>query len=207
MFRIFALLIGYAFGLFQTAYIIGRLKGIDIRKHGSHNAGTTNANRVMGSKVGALVFICDILKTVLAFIIATLIFDEGTLFTSYVLPGIYAGLGVVLGHNFPFYLKFRGGKGIACTLSLILMVDWRIAIITFSVGFILILLFRYISLASLIMILLGAVLIFVFGYHWEAAAVSFGLAVLGWGLHHENIKRLISGTERKFTLNKTKTME
>jgi len=205
MFRIYAVLIGYAFGLFQTAYIIGRLKGIDIREHGSKNAGTSNANRVLGSKAGAIVFISDILKTVLAFVVASLIFDEGALFTDYVLPGVYAGLGAVLGHNFPFYLKFKGGKGIACTLAIILMVDWRIALITFATGFILILLFRYTSLASLTMVLMGAVLMFVFRYHWEAVAVSFGLVVMAWFLHHENIKRLLSGTERKFGINKTES--
>jgi len=198
MFRIYAILIGYAFGLFQTGYIIGRLKGIDIREHGSGNSGTSNANRVLGSKAGALVFVGDIVKTVLAFLVAVLLFYEGTI--GYVRPGMYAGLGAVLGHNFPFYLKFKGGKGIACTLAIILMVDWRIALITFTIGFLLILVFRYTSLASLTMVSLGAVLILVFGYHWEAIAISFGLAVLGCILHHENIGRLISGTERKFSI-------
>jgi len=201
MFRIFALLIGYGFGLLQTAYIVGRLKGIDIREYGSKNAGTTNANRVLGSKIGAVVFVGDILKTVLAFVVASLLFSDGAVAS--VLPGIYAGLGTVIGHNFPFYLKFKGGKGIACTLTIILMLDWRIALISFTIGFVLVMVFRYISLASLTMVSLGAVLLLIFGHHWEVVVIYFGLAVSACILHRENIGRLFSGTERKFSLKKS----
>ena len=114
MFRIICLLIGYGFGCFQSAYILCRLIGhIDIRTVGSGNAGFTNTTRILGKKVGIAVFIIDILKIILAYIVCSMIFDGDGSFVSgtSLLPGIYAGIGAVLGHNFPCYLGFRGGKG------------------------------------------------------------------------------------------------
>jgi len=205
-FRVISLLIGYAFGLIKAAIIIGRLfYGIDILEHGSKNAGATNVNRIMGIKAGLLVFILDILKAVAAFVIATLLFDGGGSFfgTTYVLPGIYAGLGTVLGHNFPFYLKFKGGKGIACTLAIILMIDFRVALITFTMGVILVIIFRYISLASLAIVLLTPILMFFFGYMLEAVIVSVVLCILAWFMHRENIQKIMTGTERRFSFKKS----
>ena len=119
MVRILCLAIGYLFGLFQTSYIYGRMHGIDIRKHGSGNAGTTNTLRVLGKKAGAIVLFCDIMKTGLAMVLVRILFKN-----SYgdILPllSLYAGAGAILGHNFPFYLRFKGGKGIACTAGLII---------------------------------------------------------------------------------------
>jgi len=207
MYRLIALLIGYAFGLIQSAYFVSKVSaGIDIREHGSKNAGMTNVTRVVGRKEGFIVFVCDILKAVAAFVIATLIFDGGGTFfaTDYVIPGIWAGFGAILGHNFPFFMKFKGGKGISCTLGLILMLDWRVAVIAFLVGIVLVALFKYISLASLAITLLAPILMFVFGYDIEAVAVTAAFGALAWFMHRENIKRLLSGTERKFSLRKKK---
>lgn len=112
--RIICILIGYAIGLFQTGYIYGKTQHIDIREHGSGNAGTTNTLRTLGFKAGAITFAGDCGKAILAIFISWLIFHaqypEGIK-----LLGMYAGLGAVLGHNYPFYMKFKGGKGIACT--------------------------------------------------------------------------------------------
>jgi len=204
MYRIIALLIGYALGMFQTSYIVGRAKGIDIREHGSKNAGFTNTNRILGRKAGAIVFLCDILKAVLAFVIASLLFDGGGTFfaTANILPGLYAGAGAILGHNFPAVLKFKGGKGISCSVGLILTLDWRVALITFLVGIIAVIIFRYISLTSLLMTLLAPILLLIFGYEIEAVAVMAGLWALAWFMHRENILRLIRGEENRFSLGK-----
>ena len=109
------LVVGYLFGMIQTAYIYGRLHGIDIREHGSGNAGTTNTLRVLGKKAGLVVFLGDLAKTIIpvltvGFIIRAYLPD----YTDYVfLLRLYTGFGAILGHNFPFYLGFKGGKGIA----------------------------------------------------------------------------------------------
>jgi glycerol-3-phosphate acyltransferase PlsY len=134
--RIIALLIGYGFGLFQTGYLYGKSKGIDIRQQGSGNAGTTNSLRVLGWKAGIITFAGDLLKAVFAVLLVKLIFH-----------GTYAGFGTVLGHNFPCYLQFRGGKGIACTTGVILAVCPP-AVICCAVGFLIIVgITRYVSVA------------------------------------------------------------
>ena len=118
MVRLACLAIGYLLGIFQTAYIYGRINGIDIREYGSGNAGTTNALRVMGKKAGLIVVLGDVAKTVLAVVVVRLL--VGATHTDMLpLLGIYAAAGAILGHNFPVQLGFKGGKGIACTAGLI----------------------------------------------------------------------------------------
>ena len=207
MFRLICILIGYALGCIQSAYILGRLtRGIDIREHGSKNSGFTNANRVMGFKVGIWIFIADVGKAVLAFIVASLVFDGSGSFMAAglrgLLPGVWAGFGVVLGHNFPVLLKFRGGKGIACTIGVLLMLDWRAAFIIYLIAFVLVLITRYISLSSLTIALLMPVAMAVLSYEWEVVAVTAVLCALAWFMHRENIQRLIAGTERKFSFKR-----
>ncbi len=106
--RIICLAVGYVCGLFQTSYIYGKKSGIDIREHGSGNAGTTNALRTLGKKAGALTLLGDCLKCVLAVLIARLLFGDHQGADLLALE-LYAGAGCILGHNFPFYLKFKGG--------------------------------------------------------------------------------------------------
>ena len=107
--RFVCLILGYICGLFQTGYIYGRLHHIDIRKHGSGNAGTTNALRTLGWKAGAVTFLGDSLKCVLAVAIAYMIYGKSHN-EMFELLAMYAGIGAVLGHNFPFYLNFKGEK-------------------------------------------------------------------------------------------------
>lgn len=209
MYRLICLLIGYLFGCIQSAFIIGRLVGkIDIRDYGSGNAGFTNTTRVLGAKTGIIVFICDILKLAAAYFICEKLF-AGSIGSPYdVLPGIYAGAGTVLGHNFPFYMQFRGGKGIACTLALMLCIDWKVAVVVFAVGLLIVVVKKYISLASLVMSFIYPV-IMLFLIHKgvfckEAAAVMFALCILAFYKHRENIKRLIAGSENKFSFKKSK---
>lgn len=209
MFRIICLAIGYGFGCLQSAYFLGRLVGkIDIREYGSGNAGFTNTTRVLGKKVGAMVFLFDLFKVIVAYIICSLIFDGDGSFVNgtSLLPGIYAGIGAVLGHNFPFYLGFRGGKGIACTLGLMLCVNWQVALCTYLIGFIVFIAKKYISLASLTMAILNPILMIVFknmfSFGTEEIILMFVLCILAYIKHISNIKRLLSGTENKFGTKK-----
>ena len=123
--RIICLAIGYLFGMFQTSYIIGKIHHMDIRQYGSGNAGTTNALRTLGKKAGAMTLIGDMLKCVIAILIVDAVFENRY---QEILPllGMYTAAGCVLGHNFPFYLGFRGGKGIAASAGMLLAMDWRV---------------------------------------------------------------------------------
>lgn len=211
MIRLVCLLIGYAFGCFQTAYIYGRLHGIDIRNYGSGNAGTTNSLRVLGKKAGIIVLLCDMLKTGLAMVVVRILFRERYGDILYLLA-IYAAAGAVLGHVFPFYLRFKGGKGIACTAGLIVFFHPYL-ILPQAVSFLTIFFTtHYVSLGSLVTeVLLVAELIFfgqlgVFGMPQSALnelyLVSILLAALAFWGHRSNIKRLIHKEERKTYLNK-----
>lgn len=204
MFRVFCVLIGYCFGIIQTAFIVGKVAGkIDIREHGSGNAGMTNITRVMGKKAGALVFFSDILKAVAACTVCALIFGGTLSFTTQtgvngVLPVMYAGLGTVLGHNFPFYLQFRGGKGIASTVGLIMALDWRVIVVCYVAALTLIAITRRVSVGSLALVVLLPVMAIILNFGFEAVVLGFAVAILAFIAHRNNITRLLNGTERKF---------
>ena len=149
--RIICILIGYAIGLFQTGYIYGKTQHIDIREHGSGNAGTTNTLRTLGFKAGAITFAGDCGKAILAIFISWLIFHEQYP-EGIKLLGMYAGLGAVLGHNYPFYMKFKGGKGIACTTGVILAFHWQMAPLCIGLFIVVVLLTQYVSLGSILLV-------------------------------------------------------
>lgn len=212
--RIFCLLIGYVFGLFQSAYIYGRLHGIDIRNYGSGNAGTTNTLRVFGTKAGLLVLLGDIMKCILAVVITGVIFGNSHPDMIYLLK-MYTAAGAIIGHNFPFYLKFKGGKGIAATAGLILSFHPYLipmgVVLFFSAFFIT----HYVSLGSLLvyagflieLIVLGQMDIFGMTQPLltEMYVIAGGLTVMAFYKHRENIKRLLTGTERKTYLTHKST--
>jgi len=210
--RVVCLAIGYVFGLFQTAFIYGKLNGIDIREHGSGNSGTTNALRVLGKKAGAIVLFGDVVKTVLAIVLVRFLYrDLGVEMTT--LLSLYAATGAILGHNFPFYLGFRGGKGIAATAGLIIAFDWRFFVICAIAFFGTFFITHYVSLGSLLVYFFFVLTMVVFGqmhllsvtepaHLYEMYAISLFLAVMAYIKHAENIKRLLSGTERKTYINK-----
>lgn len=207
MIRLLFVLLGYAFGLIQTAYIVGRYYKIDMREHGSKNLGTTNALRTLGAKAGGLVFLCDVLKSVLAILTALLIcyFISGPEFftkTNYSIVVLYTGFGVMLGHNYPFYLGFKGGKGVACSIGTILMFNPIILLIAFIMGIIVIYFSRYISLASIICCVATVVLSYLFGYRGEPLYLLMVIATFILWKHRANIKRLIDGNENKFSIKK-----
>lgn len=209
--RFVCIAIGYVCGLFQTAYILGKAYHIDIRKQGSGNLGSTNVLRTLGKKAGALNLICDCLKCVIAIWIARSIFQESC---RDILPllSLYAAAGCILGHNFPFYLKFKGGKGVAASVGLILAFDWRIFLICAVVFFTLFFSTHYVSLCSLVsyfvalaaMVVLGQMGSYhmAFSYMIEMYLLMAFLTALAFYRHKKNIKRLLDGTESKIYLSK-----
>ncbi len=212
--RLVCLAIGYCLGLFQTAYFYGKMKGIDIRQHGSGNAGTTNTLRVLGTKAGLIVLLGDILKTILAVVIVTLIFKESHPDTIYLLK-LYAGMGAILGHNFPFYMNFKGGKGIAATAGLVLSFHPYFIVVGLILFFGAFFTTHYVSLGSLLvyaglmiqMIICGQTGLFEGMTQTnliEMYIVMAFLTVMAYYKHKENIKRLIKGEERKTYLKKKK---
>ena len=213
MIRLICLLIGYACGLFQTSYIYGKTKGIDIRELGSGNAGTTNALRELGAKAGAITFIGDCLKCVVAVIIVKLIFGNSHM-ESIKLLGLYAGAGTILGHNFPFYMNFKGGKGIAATAGLILSFDWRVTLIALATFLLALFITHYVSVGSLLVYVVFLIGMIVFGqlgmwgmeqhYLNEMYFVTFLLMLLAFYRHKANIKRLFKGQENKTYLGSKK---
>ncbi|MDE5718135.1 MAG: glycerol-3-phosphate 1-O-acyltransferase PlsY [Lachnospiraceae bacterium] len=212
--RIFCLLIGYVFGLFQTAYIYGRLHGIDIRNYGSGNAGTTNTLRVFGTKAGLLVLLGDIMKCILAVVITGVIFGNSHPDMVYLLK-MYTAAGAIIGHNFPFYLKFKGGKGIAATAGLILSFHPYLIPMGIVLFFGAFFITHYVSLGSLLvyagflieLVVLGQMGIFGMTQALliEMYVIAGLLTVMAYWKHRENIKRLLSGTERKTYLTHKST--
>lgn len=204
--RVVCLLIGYVFGLFQTAYIYGRLHGIDIRNYGSGNAGTTNTLRVFGTKAGLLVLLGDIMKCILAVVITSVIFGSTHGDEIYLLK-MYTAAGAIAGHNFPFYLKFKGGKGIAATAGLILSFHPYLIPMGIVLFFGVFFTTHYVSLGSLLvyagffveLVILGQMGVFGMTQPLlnEMYVIAGILTVMAYWKHRENIKRLLSGTERK----------
>ena len=149
--RLICLAVGYVCGLFQTGYLVGKMNHIDIRKEGSGNSGTTNALRVLGWKAGIFTFLGDVLKCVAAYFIVRFMYRGSDCLPLLVM---YAGAGVTLGHNFPFYMNFKGGKGIAATAGLILATNPIMMLIATIVFILVVAVTRYVSLGSLILVVL-----------------------------------------------------
>lgn len=211
--RIICIAIGYVFGLFQTGYFYGLSKKIDIRKYGSGNAGTTNTLRTLGWKAGIITFIGDSMKCVLAVLLVRFIFGQDHEAIS--LLSMYAGAGVVLGHNYPCYMNFKGGKGIAATVGLVLSTNPVMFLIVAAIFAAIVLTTRYVSLGSIVIMIVFVIEVVIYGQHggfhlegallYELYVLASFLAVLAVVRHRANIKRLLSGTENKFgVINKVK---
>ena len=203
--RLIALLIGYFLGCFPTGYMVGKLRGVDIRKHGSGNTGATNTLRTLGWKAAVITFLGDCGKTILAIVLANILFKNSGYDITVI--ELYAGLGAVLGHNFPFYFKFKGGKGIACTAGVAFALFPAAVPVCLTVFVLCIALSKYVSLGSILMAILLVIQIFVFNHYGilgvpEASVYEFDILVLILGTlaifqHRANIVRLCKGTENK----------
>ena len=195
--RILCVLIGYICGLFQTSYLYGKVHGIDIRNYGSGNAGTTNALRTLGAKAGAITLLGDCFKCVVAVVIVHLIFGKSHPEMIRLL-GMYAAAGTILGHNFPFYLNFKGGKGIATTAAAMMAFDWRIGLCCFIIFVTVTAVTKYVSLASIL--LSAGIVVEILIFHpgrWDLFAMCVLYAFFAIYRHRANIGRLLSGTESK----------
>ena len=204
--RLIAIFIGYLFGLFTTGYFYAKHMHVDIRSMGSGNIGTTNTFRTLGKKAGVIVFLGDGFKGVFAVLLVWLIF-RGNYPQEIKILEAYAGLGAVLGHNFPVHLKFKGGKGIATTAGMMLaFCPWAVPVclVLFTLS---IFVKRYVSVGSLLVCLGFFIQTVIFGRNGVLGAppqtlteiyVVVGIVcALGLIRHQSNIKRLLSGTENK----------
>lgn len=190
-------LFGYLLGSINGAYIVGRLVGgIDIREHGSKNAGATNINRVLGSKSAVLVLAIDLFKGIAAVMVGKGLAAGDT-------GAILAGIAVICGHNWPVYLGFKGGKGIATSLGVLLSLDLRVALILLAIGIFIILVTRYVSLASVLCAALYPMLVIAFKLSYEMIIFSFLISAFALIRHRENIIRLYTGKESKVSIKLT----
>lgn len=200
---ILVLIISYLFGSIPWGFIIGKLKGIDIREHGSKNTGATNVTRVLGKSFGYICFALDFFKGFMpSFIMIYIIVlptDAGV---------IFAILGTFLGHIFPIYLKFKGGKGVATGTGAVIAVSPLATIIGFIIWVIIFKTTRYVSVASITAAILVPVLTIVFsatGTYQLSAALQIFVAIIGVITiikHKSNIIRLLKGTEYRFEKEK-----
>jgi glycerol-3-phosphate acyltransferase PlsY len=197
-----ALASGYLLGSLNTAVIVGKIYGKDISSHGSKSAGLTNTLRVFGKSAAALVLAGDVLKGVVACLI-------GLQFGVYAYSGeakdcvslLAAGAGAVMGHNWPVYFGFKGGKGALTAATVMLMVNWVMALISLGFFVMIVALTRYVSLgtisATLFFVAISFIPVFGNTFYFHMFALLMALVIIF--KHRENIQRLLSGTENRLT--------
>ena len=201
-------IIAYLIGSINFSVILSKkMAGFDVREKGSGNAGTTNMLRSVGKKAAAITLVCDILKGVIAILIAMLmnkIFpnSNGALLVQ------IAGVAVILGHTFPIFFKFKGGKGVATSLGVLIMSNWQIGLICLVFALILIILTQMVSVGSIAAAILYPVLTIFIPQNYiipgNYIIYSIVLAVIIVFNHRENVKRLLTGTENRISFKGTK---
>ena len=197
-----AVALGYLLGSLNTGVIVGKIYGKDIRSHGSKSAGLTNALRVLGKSAAVFVLAGDILKGIIACLV-------GLQLGVYVYSGeaidcvslLAAGAGAVMGHNWPVYFGFKGGKGALTAAAVMFMVDWVMALICLGFFVILVALTRYVSLSTICATMLFVAISFIpdFGNTIYFNIFAFLMAFIIIYKHKENVQRLLSGTENKLS--------
>ena len=197
---ILLILLSYLTGAFPSAFIVGKsFFSIDIRQHGSGNAGATNTFRVLGKVAGTIVLIIDVFKGWLVvnfvYLFPSFNINPELLFEYQLLFGVFA----VIGHLFPVYTRFRGGKGIVTLLGLLIGLHSISALVSCMVFIIVLLAFRYVSLASIFSAIAFPIIIYFFTESSDVSLIIFSIFVplLALSTHHKNIRRLLRGQERK----------
>lgn len=205
---IICLVVGYLFGTFSTAWFVGKIKKVDLRKCGSGNLGTTNAMRILGKKWGIITFLGDFFKVALPVIAVEYFIFSGEDYAQ--LLGMYTGLGAVLGHCYPFWLGFKGGKGIAAMSAVMVSYDFAIIPAGLLVFFLVVYFTKYVSVGSLVISVMFPVWVAVRTgifdsnpYFLHMLIVSLCFTASAFFMHRSNIKRLINGTENKVGKKKT----
>ncbi len=187
------ILLSYLIGSFSPAFFIGKIfMKIDIREFGSGNAGATNAIRVMGKKLGIATFILDVFKGILAVLISRAILGYD--------GGYIGGIFAVIGHNWPILIGFKGGKGVATSLGVILILHWPTAIICVLLGLTISLISRFVSLGSIVFLVSTPIVnaIITPEFSKQFFITTLMLALLAIYRHKANFQRIASGTENKF---------
>ena len=187
---IISILIGYAFGCIQSAYLVGRIFGkIDIREHGSGNAGASNVTTIMGIRYGAIVGVIDILKGTIAVLVIKALFpDQPDL-------AFLGGIMAVLGHIFPVFMNFRGGKGVATIVGMAFGLNWKLGLIFFFLVAVPALVADYIIAGSLTAFVALPIAAYFSGYGIWFIVIAVGMTALGFYLHWENIQRVLKKEE------------
>jgi len=191
---IITILIGYAFGCIQAAYILSKMVGkMDIREHGSGNAGASNITAIMGWKYGFIVGLVDVLKGLFAVLIVKWIYPDS--------PDLayLSGIMAIIGHIFPFYMKFRGGKGVATLVGMMFGLNWKLGILFVLLVAIPALLADYIVIGSFTSFIALPIVTFILGYPIVFTIIGICLTVLSFYLHRANIKRIINKEELKIS--------
>lgn len=212
--RIIVLVIGYFCGIFLAGYIFSKHKHQDITKMGSGNVGTTNTFRIYGWKAGLITLVGDVVKPMIAILIAWLLFHKSQPQAVRLLE-LYAGLGAIIGHNHPFYMKnFKGGKGIACTGGLIIAFCPIEVPVSLGLFILTVALTKYVSLGSIIGVISFFIQTVVWGelgyldvpaeYRLEVYILAAIIMIMAIVRHRENIKRLLQGNENKISFRKNK---
>lgn len=186
---LFAAAIGYFMGCSNLTYFLSKSKGIDARKNGSGNLGASNATVLMGWGAGVAVALHDGLKAALAVWLCQLLFSD----TLYI--GAVAGIASVLGHIFPFYLGFRGGKGLASYVGMTIALDWRVAIGVLLLGVVITVATDFIALATISVATVVPIAMGFLTGSWALAGILSVGTVVMYFKHIENIKRIRMGTE------------
>ena len=205
-------IIAYLIGSVNFSIIISKkIAGFDVREKGSGNAGTTNMLRSVGKKAAAITLICDILKGVVSIGIAIILGNIVKGVDKELLLQI-AGIAVVIGHTFPIFFGFKGGKGVATSLGVLLMSNWQIGLICLVFAIVLMALTRMVSLGSCGAAILFPVLTLFINEHYTVLTegksgnvyfiYSILLAIIVLYNHRENIKRILNGTENKLSFSK-----
>lgn len=205
-------IIAYLIGSINFSVIISKkVAGFDVREKGSGNAGTTNMLRAVGKKAAAVTLICDVLKGVVSIGIAIILGNIVKDINRELLIQV-AGIAVVLGHTFPVFFGFKGGKGVATSLGILLLSNWQIGLICLVFGIVLIILTRMVSLGSCAAAVLFPVLTLFINDHYTVLTegksgstyfiYSVILAIIVLYNHRSNIKRILSGTENKISFKK-----
>lgn len=197
-YNLIILVVAYLLGSINTSIIVSKiLIGDDIRNHGSGNAGATNTLRTVGKKGAVLVVLGDVLKAVIAIMLAKFIARDSSTAT------YIAGIGAVLGHNFPLYFKFKGGKGIIVSTVAILFADPILGLITAIIAILIMAISKYVSLGSISGAVLFVVLALIFrNTNPDFVVFATMLALLAIYMHRSNIARLLAGQENKLNFSK-----
>ena len=205
-------IIAYAIGSVNFSVIFSKkFAGFDVREKGSGNAGTTNMLRTVGKKAAAITLLCDILKGVISILIAMLIGNIVEASDKELLVQV-AGIAVVLGHTFPIFFGFKGGKGVATSLGVLIMTNWQIGLICLTFAIVLMALTRMVSLGSVSAAVLYPVLTLFINQNYTVLSegndgrkyfvYSVILAIIVLFNHRANIKRILEGNENKLSFKK-----